>query len=87
MVTNSRGNSRYRGLTLGVRKRLSHGYQVEANYVLSKDEDDDSNERDPFTDRSFNFFDLRQDWGLGRSRHPAQVQRLRLLRAAARGCS
>ena len=64
MVTNSRGNSRYRGVTLGVRKRLSHGYQVEANYVLSKDEDDDSNERDPFLDRSFNFFDLRQDWGL-----------------------
>ena len=63
MVTNSRGNSRYRGLTLGVRKRMSKGYQVEANYVLSKDEDDDSNERDPFTDRSFNFFDLTKDWG------------------------
>ena len=31
--------------------------------MLSKDEDDDSNERDPFTDRSFNFFDLEQDWG------------------------
>ena len=58
MVTNSRGESRYRGLTLGVRKRLSSGYQLEANYVLAKDEDDDSNERDPFTDRSFNFFDL-----------------------------
>ncbi len=50
MVTNSRGNSRYRGLTLGVRKRLSKGYQLEGNYVLAKDEDDDSNERDPFTD-------------------------------------
>ena len=33
------------------------------NYVLAKDEDDDSNERDPFTDRSFNFFDLDPDWG------------------------
>ncbi|MEO7273430.1 MAG: TonB-dependent receptor [Vicinamibacterales bacterium] len=63
MVTNSRGNSRYRGLTLGLRKRLSHGYQVEGNYTLAKDEDDDSNERDPFTDRSFNLFDLTQDWG------------------------
>ena len=38
-------------------------YQLEANYVLAKDEDDDSNERDPFTDRSFNFFDLEQDYG------------------------
>ena len=46
------------GATFGVRKRFSNGYQLEANYVLSKDEDDDSNERDPFTDRSFNFFDL-----------------------------
>ena len=63
MVTNSRGKSRYRGLTLGIRKRFSQGYQVEGNYVVSKDEDNDSNERDPFTDRSFNFFDLEKDWG------------------------
>ena len=63
MVANSLGESRYRGLTLGIRKRFSKGYQLEANYVLAKDEDNDSNERDPFTDRSFNFFDLEQDWG------------------------
>ena len=31
--------------------------------MLSKDHDDDSNERDPFTDRSFNFYDLEQDYG------------------------
>ena len=64
MVTNSLGKSRYRGLTLGIRKRFSNGYQLEGNYVLAKDEDNDSNERDPFTDRSFNFFDLERDWGL-----------------------
>ena len=63
MVANSFGESRYRGLTLGIRKRFSEGYQLEVNYVLAKDEDNDSNERDPFTDRSFNFFDLDQDWG------------------------
>ena len=63
MVTNSLGESRYRGLTLGIRKRFSNGYQLEGNYVLAKDEDNDSNERDPFTDRSFNFFDLDRDWG------------------------
>ena len=62
-VTNSRGRSSYRGATFGVRKRLSQGYQLEANYVIAKDEDDDSNERDPFTDRSFNFYDLSQDYG------------------------
>jgi hypothetical protein len=63
MVTNSRGSSRYRGLTIGIRKRMSSGFQLEGNYVLAKDEDDDSNERDPFTDTSFNFFDLDLDWG------------------------
>jgi hypothetical protein len=63
MVATSLGHSRYRGLTVGVRKRLSHKYQVEANYVLAKDEDDDSNERDPFTDRSFNFLDPEKDFG------------------------
>jgi hypothetical protein len=62
-VTTSRGRSSYRGLTVGARKRYSNKYQFEANYVLAKDEDDDSNERDPFTDRSFNFYDLSQDYG------------------------
>jgi hypothetical protein len=64
MVTTSLGRSQYNGVTLGVRKRLSDGFQLEANYVLSKDEDDDSNERDPFVDRSFNFFDLGLDYAL-----------------------
>ncbi|MBE3134454.1 MAG: hypothetical protein IMZ55_13350 [Acidobacteria bacterium] len=62
-VTNSRGKGLYRGATFGVRKRFSDKYQLEANYVLSKDEDDDSNERDPFTDRTFNFYDLGMDYG------------------------
>jgi outer membrane receptor for ferrienterochelin and colicin len=64
MVTTSRGKGLYRGGTLGVRKRFSNGYQIEANYVLSKDLDDDSNERDPFTDRSFDPFDQSKDYGL-----------------------
>ena len=52
-VAYSRAKGLYRGGTLGVRKRFSNGYQVEANYVLAKDMDTDSNERDPFTDFSF----------------------------------
>jgi hypothetical protein len=52
MVTSSRGNSLYRGLTLGARKRMSHRYQMEMNYTFATDYDNDSNERDPFTDRS-----------------------------------
>ena len=64
MVATSFGHSFYQGLTIGVRKRLADRYQFEANYVLAKDEDDDSNERDPFTDRSFNFLDLDRDYSL-----------------------
>jgi len=64
MVTTSLGRSNYNGLTLGLRKRFSKGYQLEANYVLSQDKDDDSNERDPFTDRAFNFNNLSLDYGL-----------------------
>ncbi len=47
-----------------MRKRYSRGFQFEANYVLSKDEDDDSNERDPFTDRAFDFNNLQLDYAL-----------------------
>jgi hypothetical protein len=62
-VTTSKGRALYRGATFGVRKRYAQKYQFDVNYVLAKDEDDDSNERDPFTDRSFNFYDLSQDYG------------------------
>ncbi|MDH3492353.1 MAG: TonB-dependent receptor, partial [Acidobacteriota bacterium] len=64
MVTSSVGQSLYRGFTVGMRKRLSDKYQLEWNYVYSKDYDDDSNERDPFTDRSFDINDLSLDYAL-----------------------
>ena len=48
-----RGKSLYQRLHGGHEKALQQAYQFEWNYVLSKDKDDDSNERDPFTDRSF----------------------------------
>jgi hypothetical protein len=63
MVTTSFGRSNYYGVTLGARKRFSDRYQLEANYVIAYDKDDDSNERDPFTDRAFNFNDLALDYG------------------------
>ena len=52
-VHTSKAWSRYSGATFAIRKRLSAGYQLEANYVLSTDKDTDSSERDPFSDRSF----------------------------------
>jgi hypothetical protein len=60
--TQSTAHSLYRGITVGVRKRMSHGVQLEANYVLSEDLDDDSNERDPFTFRYFDRFNFRKDY-------------------------
>jgi Carboxypeptidase regulatory-like domain/TonB-dependent Receptor Plug Domain len=64
MVTSAVGKSLYRGFTVGMRKRYSRGYQFEWNYVFSKDLDDDSNERDPFTDRSFDINNLQLDYSL-----------------------
>ncbi len=64
MVTSAVGKSMYNGFTAGVRKRFSNRYQFEANYVVSKDKDDDSNERDPFTDRSFDINNLQFDYAL-----------------------
>jgi hypothetical protein len=61
-VTASPGKSLYRGLVFGGRKRWSQKWQMEANYTVSKDLDDDSNERDPFTDRTFNRFNLSKDY-------------------------
>ena len=72
MVAESLGKSLYRGVTFGVRKRFSQRFQMEANYTYSRDLDDDSDERDPFTDRRHctitttpcNLFDLRNDYTL-----------------------
>jgi hypothetical protein len=63
-VTSAVGKSLYNGFTVGMRKRFTKRYQFEWNYVLSKDKDDDSNERDPFTDRSFNINNLSLDYAL-----------------------
>ena len=64
MVASAVGKSVYDGFTAGMRKRLSRGFQFEWNYVLAKDKDDDSNERDPFTDRSFDINNLQLDYAL-----------------------
>jgi len=51
-VHGSNAHSDYKGGTFGVRKRMSNRFQMEANYVYSRDYDTDSNERDPFNDFS-----------------------------------
>ena len=64
MVTSAVGKSLYNGFTVGMRKRFSKHYQFEWNYTLAKDKDDDSNERDPFTDRAFDINNLQLDYAL-----------------------
>ena len=61
-VTSSTAKSLYRGLTIGMKKRFSHRFQLEWNYVLSEDLDNDSNERDPFTDRRLDPHDPSRDY-------------------------
>ncbi len=64
MVASAVGKSVYDGFTVGMRKRFTRRYQLEWNYTLAKDKDDDSNERDPFTDRSVDINNLQLDYGL-----------------------
>ena len=61
-VTSAVGRSVFDGFTVGMRKRFTNRYQFEWNYALSRDKDDDSNERDPFTDRSFDPLNLSLDY-------------------------
>ena len=63
-ITNTISNAKslYRGLSLGLRKRYSHHFQFEAQYTLSVDRDDDSNERDPFTFRYANVYNLKSEY-------------------------
>jgi hypothetical protein len=61
--TVSSAKSLYRGFTVGIRKRMSHRFLFDGNYTYSVDKDDDSNERDPFTFRYFNLFNLGEEYG------------------------
>jgi len=60
--TASSAKSLYRGATIGVRKHFSNHFQMDANYVWSEDLDDDSNERDPFTFRYLDFYNLKREY-------------------------
>jgi hypothetical protein len=63
-ITNTISNAKslYRGFTVGVRKRMRHNFVFDGNYTYSVDKDDDSNERDPFTFRYANFYNLAAEY-------------------------
>src|SRR5712672_2223052 len=60
--TVSSAKSLYRGVTFGLRKRMSHRFLFDANYTYSVDKDDDSNERDPFTFRYADLHNLKAEY-------------------------
>jgi hypothetical protein len=63
-ITNTTSDARslYRGVTFGVKEHLSAKFQLEGNYTYSRDYDDDSNERDPFSFRYANFYNLAAEY-------------------------
>ncbi len=60
----STAKSRYTGLTVGVNKRYSKNFALQAYYTYSEDESDDDNERDPFTYRYASLANLGPEFGL-----------------------
>jgi hypothetical protein len=60
--TESSARSLYRGGTIGIRKHFNQHFELDANYVLSEDLDDDSNERDPFDFRYMDYYNLGREY-------------------------
>jgi hypothetical protein len=59
----SSAKSLFRGMTLGLQKRLSQHFQFQMNYQLSEDLADDDNERDPFSYRYAVANNFKPDYG------------------------
>jgi len=59
----SSASSQYRGVTIGIARRMSANNQFEINYTLATDKSDDDNERDPFTFRYAQADSLGSEWG------------------------
>ncbi len=59
----SSAKSLFRGMTLGMQKRLSRHFQFQLNYQLSEDLADDDNERDPFSYRYAVANNFKPDYG------------------------
>ena len=53
----STARSKYWGISVGVNKRFTNCFGIQANYTYSEDRSDDDNERDPFTLRYARIFE------------------------------
>ena len=62
-VAESTAESRYHGLSFGLRHQARDDLQFQINYTLSWDRSNDDNERDPFTFRYVDPTQLDREWG------------------------
>jgi len=71
LTTESTARSEYTALVLTATKRYSNRWQMQANWVISRDRSDDDNERDPFTVRYADLLNLEPEYSLSdrHSRH------------------
>jgi hypothetical protein len=83
-TVSSTAKSNYDGVTFGLNKRMSHNYEFQVNYTLSRDKSDDDNERDPFTLRYVRITDLGAEYGYSDRDQRHRVNALFLWQAPAR---
>lgn len=57
-INESSAHSSYQALVITLTRRFAQRYQMQANYTLARNRDDDSNERNFSGERTFNVFDL-----------------------------
>src|SRR5438093_13676607 len=62
-VNESTARSRYDGLAVSLTRRLATHYQLQANYALSRNMDDDSNEHLFRRETALDPFNLAAEWG------------------------
>jgi hypothetical protein len=74
-VNESTARSRYDGLALSLTRRLASHFQMQANYTLARNMDDDSNEHLFRRETALNPFDLAAEWAYAKNdvRHNANV--------------
>jgi hypothetical protein len=77
-INESTARSRYDALAVSLTHRLTHHVQMQANYALARNLDDDSNERNFRRENTQNPFDLAAEWTYAKNdvRHNVNVNAL-----------
>jgi hypothetical protein len=77
-INESTARSRYDALAVSLTHRLAHHFQMQANYALARNLDDDSNEHLFRRETALNPFDLAAEWTYAKNdvRHNANINAL-----------